>query len=141
MPLALKNEFAGIDFGRLADYYENGQGIEGEFLLSWNEVEQFYLSCSDLDKRHEILNLIKKMREKGFDKLLRAGTSLFTLVLSRSRRHGLKEGQNSIGFEFEYIANAMEIHVGKGEKMVFNRIEYNETIAQLLKDLCAEDID
>lgn len=140
IPSILKTEFPEIEFGKLAEYYEKGNGIEGEFIISWDNIENFYREI-DLDKKPEILRLIKQMREKGFDRTLRAGQSLYTLILSRSHRHGLRENQDSISFSFNYIASAMEVRTKKGEKITFDRIEYNDTIENLLKTMEVESID
>jgi hypothetical protein len=139
LPADLKAEFDMIDFGKLSEYYEVGNGVQGEFILSWDSIEQFYSSL-DLDKKDEVLSLIKTMRKKGFDKMLRVGQSLYTFILSRSRRHGLREDQKSISFSFNFIKTAMEINTGK-EKLSFNKIEYNDTIEQLLRALSVEKID
>jgi len=140
MPSFLRNEFPEIKFGKLADYYERGNSIEGEFMISWDNIEQFYNEIG-LEKKDEILSLIRQMRSKGFDKTLRAGTSLYSWILSRSRRHGLKENQNSISFAFNYIKSAMEVNMRKGEKLVFDKIEYTEAIDRLLRSLEQEPID
>jgi hypothetical protein len=140
MPSVLKTEFSEIESGKLSEYYERGNGIIGEFILSWDFIEDFYRD-SDLDKKSEILSLIQLMREKGFDRIFRAGQSLYTLVLSRSRRHGLQKSQGRILFSFDFIASAMEIRSKNGERIAFERIEYNDTIENILKELESENID
>ena len=140
MPSVLKNEFPEIEFGKLAEYYERGNGIEGEFIISWDDIERFYKELKP-EKEDEILKLIRQMRTKGFDRTLRAGQSLYTLILSRSRRHGLKENQNSVSFTFNYIKSAMEVSMRKGEKLVFDKIEFTDAIDKLLRSLEQELID
>lgn len=140
MPSALKKEFPELAFNKLAEYYEKGNGIEGEFILSWDYIENFYQEL-ELEKKIEILKLIKQMREQGFDKTLRAGQSLYTMILSRSRRHGLRDNQNSISFSFDYIKSRMEVRTRQGEKFEFSKIEYNDTIDKLLRSIELEKID
>ncbi len=140
MPSTLKVEFPEIDFGKLAEYYEKGNGVEGEFILSWDEIENFYREIN-LDKKPDILQLINQMRERGFDRTLRAGQSLYTFIVSRSRRHGLRANQGSVSFSFNFIKSAMEVRTPKGEKIEFDRIEYNETIEKLLRTIERESID
>lgn len=140
MPSTLKVEFPEIDFGKLAEFYENGNGTEGEFILSWDSIENFYREM-DLDKKNEILQLIKEMRSKGFDRTLRAGQSLYTFILSRSRRHGLRANQDSVSFSFKFIECAMEVQTQKGQKITFDKIEYNDTIENILKKIELESID
>jgi len=140
MPSTLKVEFPEIEFGKLAEYYEKGNGIEGEFLLSWDNIENFYREI-DLDKKSEILQLIALMRTKGFDRTLRAGQSLYTFMLSRSRRHGLRANQDSVSFSFNFIKSAMEVRTPKGGTIEFDKIEYNDTIEKLLREIELESID
>lgn len=139
MPSTLKLEFPEIDFGQLSEYYENGNGIEGEFMLSWDSIETFF-SESELDGKVEILKLIRELRNRGFDKTLRAGQSLYTLVLSRSRRHGLREDQDSVSFLFGYADHGMEVRTRSGQILQFEKIAYNETVAELLKTFELESI-
>lgn len=140
MPSALKKEFPELAFDKLAKYYEKGNGIEGEFILSWDDIENFYQELEHENKR-EILKLIKQMREYGFDKTLRAGQSLYTMIISRSRRHGLRDNQNSISCSFDYIKSRMEVRTRQGEKFEFSKIEYNDTIDKLLRAIELEEID
>ena len=72
MPSVLKQEFPGIDFGALAFYYENGNGLEGEFFLSWDQVENFFKGLDS--NKAGILTFIQHLRQSGYDKRLRAGT-------------------------------------------------------------------
>lgn len=137
MPSHLKVIFPEIEFGKLADYYEKGNGIEGEFILSWDNIEAFYRKLN-FDKKFEILELIRQIRSKGFERTLRAGQSLYTLILSRARRHGLRENQNSISFSFGSI---LKVQTQKGEKFEFDKIEYNKTIEKLLRMIEFESID
>jgi hypothetical protein len=140
MPSSLKDEFPEIDFGKLAEYYEQGKGVEGEYMLSWDNIEAFYRE-TDLDQKSAILLLIADMREKGFDRTLRAGQSLFTFIVSRSRRHGLRPDQASVSFSFKFIKTAMEVQTPKGEKIGFERIEYNDRIERILRAIEDENID
>ncbi|WP_276483070.1 hypothetical protein [Paraflavitalea pollutisoli] len=140
MPSVLQMEFPTIDFGKLSAYYESGIGVEGEFVLSWDSIEDFYKELQ-LDNKTEILRLIRRMREKGFDRTLRAGQSLYTLVLSRSRRHGLRENQNSVSFSFCYIKSVMEIRTQKGEIFEFDKVEYNDSVETILKGIELETIN
>jgi hypothetical protein len=100
MPSTMRKEFPGLDIGPLADYYENGNPIEGEFIASWDRWER---SCRELpDKTQPLARaFIAAMRRKGYDRKLRAGRSMFTFILSRSRRHGVRLNQSSIGFSFD----------------------------------------
>jgi hypothetical protein len=73
MPSALEQEFSWLDTGKLAKYYEEGRGVEGEFVLSWDAIERFYGEMVKIPQSHDILKMIAQMRKRGYDKTLRAG--------------------------------------------------------------------
>ena len=87
------------------------------FEESWSETESFY---RDLLENYEgfsfvepILQLIQKMKDSGDSQNFRIGTSMHTLVISRSVKHGLSNDQKEIrierindlqdGFEYEVV--------------------------------------
>jgi hypothetical protein len=139
-PSVLKTAFTDVDFGKLVKYYEEGNGIEGEFMASWDDITQFYETI-DIDQREQVGELIRVMRSKGFDKTLRAGTSLYSFILSRSRRHGLENEQHRIVFSFVFIKSKMEVRVFPGETVLYDTIEYNDAIDGWLKTLEQQPID
>lgn len=139
-PSELAAVFTEIDFGKLAEYYEKGNPLEGEFIIGWNSLEDFYNDIN-LEQKREIIQLIKTMRKEGFDKTLRAGTSLYSMILSRSRRYGLRNEQPCLIFSFNFIQSAMEVRTWKGEVLTFSSIAYNATIEKLLKALELEPVD
>jgi hypothetical protein len=138
MPSALHAEFPWLDIGKLAAYYEAGRGIEGEFVLSWDSIEQFY---ADHPVNDGILRFLTQLRAAGFDRTLRAGQSLYTLILSRSRRHGLRRGQPWIAFAFTH--NGIEVETGYGirQKALYAQIDLTSEIEALLRELESCDID
>lgn len=74
--------------------------IESDFIQSWNLTEQIYNSSEQhIPRVRFILELIKELRERGYDRQLRAGTQLLTFIVSRARFDGLKQGQYWIRFE------------------------------------------
>ena len=93
------------------------QEIIKRFEASWTKTERFY---RDLLENHKgfgfvkpILELIITMRNSGESQNFRIGTSMHTLVISRSVSHGLRDDQKEIrierindlpnGFEYEVI--------------------------------------
>ena len=73
------------------------------FSDSWDETEKFY---DDLinnypgwDRLKPISNYIIKLREKGEHKYFRLGTSMHTLIISRSVNFGLRDDQKCIKIE------------------------------------------
>jgi hypothetical protein len=66
------------------------------FLASWEGAEAFFptmASRSGYDWLLPMGDLVEELRRRGFDQKFRFGHSLWFLVLSRSRKHGLRTGQ------------------------------------------------
>ena len=78
--------------------------LEREFIQSWDKAQQFYRSFDNSPLRKGIVLLfIAALRRAGYDRKLRAGNSLYSLMLSRSRRHGLSAKQPSVAFGFRGV--------------------------------------
>jgi len=99
LPSTMRKEFPWLDISELADYYENGNPLEGEFIQSWKMVERFY-DDEYFPLKGLVLPFIAELRRAGYDRKLRAGQSLWTLIVSRSRCHGLRAEQPNIAFQF-----------------------------------------
>ena len=140
-PSELEQEFSLCDIDELARHYENGRGVEGEFIQSWDKVVGAYDRYLTSEDTPEILNLITQMREAGYDKKLRAGQSLFTLVLSRSRRHGLRHDQPRIVFAFSNNSMDLAAYLDGGGSFHFPKIEFTPEVDLLLKRLTEMEID
>jgi len=167
MPSALEREFPWIAVGRLAHYYETGHGIEGEFILSWDRLEDRYREAVRKNPSPEALALLADalrqaggdpaclepriapaavaflaaLRQAGYDSSLRAGVSVWTCMLSRSRRHGLRADQPEIHFDFH--GQSMDVSAWLGDEVKLNDvpIELTPEIAALLDRLAAHEID
>jgi len=143
LPSTMRNEFSWLQIGDLADYYEAGKPVEGEFVQSWDWMEQFY-DETKCPFATDVKKFIRTIRSKGYDKTLRAGQSLWSLILSRSRRHGMRQEQPCIQFwfrkdgmdVFNYLENRSE-----GRKRSYNRIELTPEIDALLVELQSAPID
>jgi hypothetical protein len=136
MPSALQAEFPWLQIGPLADAYEAGRGIEGEFLESWDGIERHF--AHEYGPGPRVLALIAAIRAAGYDRKLRAGQSMYTLIVSRSRRHGLRRGQPSVAFEFE--GEGMQVYVGE-QRLSLSRVELDPRVEAILRDLAAQPID
>jgi len=100
-PSTLRREFPWLEIGKLADYYEAGKPVEGEFLQSWDSIERFYKGFAQ--RRSDApLRFIAALRAAGFDRELRAGQSMWSFIVSRARRHGLRRNQPNIVFDFHW---------------------------------------
>lgn len=113
--------------------------MKEKFIKSWDEAERFYAGIQ-IVRKEEILGLIRLLRSKGFDKSLRAGTSLFSLVLSRSIQHGLRPEQRHLAISFVFIKSVMEVRTWHETKN-FDEIAYYDYIDARLKQLVQEPID
>jgi hypothetical protein len=140
MPSDLESEFPWIDIGQLARYYEEGRGVEGEFLLSWDSIVRFYSRVVDVPFGSQVLEMIARMREK-YGKTLRAGQSLYSLIVSRSRRHGLRTDQPRITFQFDNDRMEVSTNFDGETRLSFPEIELTTEIDALLKQLEAKEID
>src|SRR5262249_32243548 len=99
MPSAMRAEFLSIEIGKVADYFEAGRQVEGEYVASWDDIEETYREF-EFKESAAILRFIADLRRAGFDHTFRAGTSMATLILSRARRHGLRPEQPFVAFRF-----------------------------------------
>jgi hypothetical protein len=140
MPSEMSAEFPDAEIGPIARYYEEGRPVEGEFIMSWDYIER-----SGSYKGHpcevQVLDMIARIRQAGYDRTLRAGTSLWSLVVSRSRRHGLRRGQPSIVFGFSEKGVKVYCYIDGEERLTLPRIEFSPQVDGLLKRLVHKDID
>jgi hypothetical protein len=77
--------------------------LEREFIQSWDQVQQFYRSHYNSRLQGIVLLFIAVLRKAGYDRKLRAGQSMYSLILSRSRRSGLCAKQSFVRFEFHGV--------------------------------------
>jgi hypothetical protein len=139
-PSALRQEFPWLHIGALADYYENGSPVEGEFLESWNQMEAVY-EGSRFPPRSLVLPFIADLRRAGYDHKLRAGQSIWSLIVSRSRRPRLRPGQPLVSFQFR--ENSMEVFSSNhGEERISDHpIQISDTVRRVLARLVEQPID
>jgi len=120
--------------------------IESGFIKSWDDIENFYvdlLSYEGWDHVKPVQDLIKQLRALGYGKLLRAGQSIYVLVLSRSKNWGLRDNQHRIGIEATYDNIFRVWYVGEKKFKEFeteNLID-NEDLQEVLNLLLQQPID
>lgn len=139
-PSQLSHQFTWIDIGDVAVYYEKGEGIKGEFIESWNSIEKFYKQVNR-SFAPKALTLIGKMRSRGFDNKIRAGQSLYTFILSRSRRHGLTQEQNLLSIAFSVDKDEMKVTDKSNTPKLIGKIEYTSKLEDLLEELTQHEIN
>ncbi|MDF1662457.1 MAG: hypothetical protein P1V97_11840 [Planctomycetota bacterium] len=139
MPSELRTEFPWLNIGELADYYERGNPIEGEFIRSWDRMEEFY-KPDRWRFSTAVLSMIKELREAGYDRQLRAGQSLSSLGLSRSRRHGLTNRQACIWFQFRNSTMTVSAEFAQ-LTLEEHPIQFTHKLRALLDSLVQFDIE
>jgi hypothetical protein len=140
VPSALRKEFPWLQIGRLADFYEKGSPVEGEFIESWDQMEGVY-EGSRFPPRNLVLPFIAEMRRAGYDRKLRAGQSIWSLIVSRSRRSRLRPEQPLVSFQFR--ENSMEVFSrNQGEERIFEiPIAMSDTVERVLQSLADLPVD
>jgi hypothetical protein len=76
--------------------------IQSDFLKSWDEIENFYndlTSNEGWEYTTPLKNAIRHLRAKGYDKIFRAGKSVYILIISRTKTWEMKSGQHRIVIE------------------------------------------
>ena len=145
MPSTMQTQFPEIEFSELAKYYENGESIKGEFIESWNSIEEFYSNYfSDEWKTREddALRLIHEMRNKRLDEKLRTGQSLWFFILSRARRHGLKENAPYLQINFlGHNRMIIESCFNDEKNTLESEVKYEGVLEELIKKLLKERIE
>jgi hypothetical protein len=116
--------------------------VEKDFLKSWDRIETFFRdgkSIHSFPYLKPILNLIAELRDRSYDKQLRAGQRMTVFILSRSREHGLRDGQASLAIyvnpdgsmTVRYWENGFETEVEMARVELTS--EFEELLARLLK--------
>ncbi len=139
-PSALRREFPWLEIGLLGDFYERGNPVEGEFLESWNQMEGVY-EGSRFPPRTLVLPFIAELRRAGYDRKLRAGQSIGSLIVSRSRRPRVRPEQPVVSFQFH--ENTMELYARdqREERLHDIPIAMSDTVERVLRSLTEQPID
>jgi hypothetical protein len=151
IPSVLLNEFPWLNSDRLSKLYDFDQVIADNFSQSWDvfkEACDLYLGIELFGQENyyeDIIKMISQMRQKGFDRTLRAGQSMFRLILSRSLYHGLRKDQAHLIIDFSKgsISIFSSRDANSDPSIIFNnpKIELTPQIEKLLKELETEEIN
>jgi hypothetical protein len=138
MPSQMKREFPSMEIEEMATYYEQDRCWEGVCILSWRWTEEHYRR---MPRAERYLNLVEQIKSKGFEQTLHAGTSMFTLILSRSKAYGLRNEQSYIAFSC--VDGGMEVIVRfeDEQRLLFPTREITPEVEVLLKSLEGMEID
>lgn len=122
------------------------QDLKDRFRASWDRIEQFYdelLSHKGWEWVRPITELITDLRQRDYDRLFRAGQSVWILMLSRSREHGLRPEQHFVAINPQRNGGmVVEYYTPEGkEAMEIGRIEFCQELHHLLTRLMEQGID
>lgn len=139
-PSKLRKEFPWLQIGPLADYYERGNPVEGEFIESWDQTERVYEGSRSAPTTL-ILPFISDLRRAGYDRKMRAGQAIGSLIVSRSRRARLRPEQPLVSFQFR--ENSMEVFTRnrEEERISVLPIGMSDTVERVLTRLAEQPID
>jgi hypothetical protein len=136
--------------GTLMTPNDHQSTIEQAFLLSWDGIERFYTSILN---RHgweymawlkPILDLISELSSRGYDRKLRAGQSVATFIVSRSRKDGLRQEQACLRIELNGKGGTwVDYHEHPDNRIQFeqDRVELTPELEALLERLAAQPVD
>jgi hypothetical protein len=132
----------GLELAPVARYYDEGRGLEGEFLVSWDVLERFYAGPVGPPWAEPFLQCLSHLRRLGFASTLRAGQSMYTAVFSRSRRHGMRPEQAAVRCTF--MTSGTEVRARIGDRSVDRVVPAGEDpmpdLIALLRELEATPI-
>jgi len=118
------------------------------FARSWDLVEASYLSLAarpDGENCRPVVELVREMRRRGYDRLFRAGMAAFSLVLSRSAKHGLRREQPFVQIFVWPRPEPMPMSVscgpGEGPRFVEESFAFTPALERALADLARAPID
>ncbi|WP_299673456.1 hypothetical protein [uncultured Tenacibaculum sp.] len=143
-PSEIQTQFPEIKLNKLAEYYEKGEGIKGEFIESWDILENSRAKSLSIEYYEEIkdeLKLVKEMRSFNLHESLRIGSQLSVLILSRARRQGIHEDEPQIRIVF-LGDNKMKIYPNLNNNRISmeSEVKYEGYLEDLIKELLKEEV-
>ncbi|MCW4470892.1 hypothetical protein OGH69_18130 [Flavobacterium sp. MFBS3-15] len=112
---------------------------------SWADTEKFYDAFTaegHWGKVQPIIKFISDLKQKGYDKYFRLGTSVDMLIISRSVEHGLRNDQKHI--KIYAYQDYLDVTFREGDK-VYRHYEVNdlsdERVLKLLETLMDTMVD
>jgi hypothetical protein len=119
--------------------------IEQEFVQSWIKTEEFFsLIVKRWEQFKALYDLTAACRERGYDTKFRAGQSLATFILSRSRRHGLRANQAYLEFYIYEDGRMRATYVeppASGVQNIVDGAKLTPEVEDLLARLLSHPID
>jgi hypothetical protein len=114
-----------------------------QFTDSWNRIEEHF-KLYPFSFKDNILEIIKQLREQGWEDKIRAGQSMYNLSFSRARTNYLYNDHKYIQLIFQdnkmkVIFRIKDFNFANKEYH-FDTISLNDTILSLFKELEKEEI-
>lgn len=122
------------------------KSIEIEFIESWENTKLVISTFTNKLYVKMNLDFIKEIQKRGYDKKLRAGTALYSIIISRSKENGLRINQHHIRInalpnlnmiEFEYHDEKTNYTEFKSDSIIakdlFESKEFNYCLDKILK--------
>jgi hypothetical protein len=114
--------------------------LEKHFIESWDRMERFFGSGEFWPKRPDIVEFMAMARDLGYDRKLRAGQSLDSFVVSRSRVHGLRMEQPAIAFQILNGQMTVRSRELQAETFLENEVKVSDRVRDLLERLSKKPI-
>ena len=71
--------------------------IISRFRASWEQTENWFVRfAAQQEALNPLLDLIRQLKSKGMNEYFRIGSSMYTLLISRSMEYGLRPDQKAV---------------------------------------------
>lgn len=124
---------------------DESQQIEQDFQDSWDKMDEFFhrlVETYHWEGHRPIFNILAEMRQRGYDKQLRAGQSMSTFVLTRARNHHYRAHHGRIRLDVKSTGLQVNYYKKDEEKIeiVTDSFDYTDEIDALIQRLLQEPI-
>ena len=131
-PSELNMDYPEIDTGKLAQFYEKGKGLEGEFTLSWEESIK---NLKQGEHHEKVLKLFEQFENAGYYQLFRTNFNLWTLVMTRSKKKLKLSDQPFISIRFYENKSEVSVKDIHGTLHRFEEIELTSEMKRIIQEL------
>ncbi|MBL0316247.1 MAG: hypothetical protein IPP69_10870 [Flavobacteriales bacterium] len=131
-PSELNMDYPEIDTGKLAQFYEQGKGLEGEFTLSWEESIK---NLKQGEHHEKVRKLFKQFEKAGYYQLFRTNANSWTFVMTRSKKNLKLSDQPFISFRFYENKSEVSVKDIHGTLHRFEEIELTSEMKRIIQEL------
>lgn len=122
--------------------------LEAELAVSWDMMVRFYeraLADTGWEYLAPLRDVVVGLRTAGYDRELRAGQSMHTFIVSRSRVHGMQDDHAWVALSADGRRQILKVSARLPSGTVAFDAALDGTVdprlAELLDTLCAEPIN